>query len=106
LTGGGIDISAEVAVRVNVLKGRTWPRPWIETPDAWVTYGHGCTLEQAVRLATSDMTTLLADKLSISREEAFQLIGARGDAHLGQAAQMDFAMTAYIVMPKIVPISV
>ena len=104
LTGGGVEVPAQVIVRVNVLKGRTWPRPWIETPEAWVTIGHGRTLEEAVRLATGDMTNLLAETpvgVDISREEAFQLIGARGDMHLGQAAQMDFDMTAYLVMPKI-----
>lgn len=100
LTGGGIDVPAEVAIHVDVLKSQTWPRPWIETPEAWVSFGHGRTLEEAVRRAADDMIGLLSSKLGISREESFQLVGARGDTHLGQAAQMDFDMTVYLVMEK------
>lgn len=101
LTGGGIDVPAEVLVRVDLVKNRRWPRPWIATPVNWVTYGHGRTLEQAVRLAAGDMIDLLSEKLEISREESFQLIGARGDVHLGQAAQLPLDMTAYLVMEKL-----
>ncbi len=101
LTGGGIDAGAEVTIRVDVLEGRTWARPWIETPTGWVTCANAPDLAEAIRLATSDMATLLAEKLSISREEAFILIGACGDARPGQAAQLGMDATARVGVPRL-----
>lgn len=101
LTGGGIDAGAEVTVRVNVLEGMGWARPWIETPTSWVTCANAPTLANAIRLATSDMATLLAEKLSISREEAFILIGTCGDARPGQAAELGMDATARVGAPRL-----
>ncbi len=101
LTGGGIDIPAEVTVRVEVLKGWQRPRPWLETPDLWVTIGNAPALADAIRQATSDMATLLAEKLAISREEAFILIGARGDARPGQCAELGMDATARVAFPRL-----
>jgi amidase len=88
LTGGGIDINADITVRLDLLKGIGWHRPLIETADAWSTSGNAPTLADAVRIATSDMATLLARSLDMSREEAFILIGCAGDARIGQAAEI------------------
>ncbi|MHB1134390.1 MAG: acetamidase/formamidase family protein [Chloroflexota bacterium] len=101
LTGGGIDINAEVTVRVDVLPRLHWPRPWVETPDSWVTIANAPELPDAIRLATSDMATLLAQKLGVSREEGFILIGARGDARPGQAAELGMDATARVGFPKL-----
>ena len=101
LTGGGIDAGAEVTVRVDIFPGRRWARPWIETPTGWVTCANAPDLAGAIRLATSDMATLLAEKLSISREEAFILIGACGDARPGQAAELGIDATARVGVPRL-----
>lgn len=99
LTGGGVDINAEVTVRVSVLTGRQWRHPWLETRDNWVTIANAPELKEAIRLATSDMATLLAEKLGLSREEGFILIGARGDARPGQAAELGMDATARVAFP-------
>ncbi|MDA8217449.1 MAG: acetamidase/formamidase family protein [Dehalococcoidales bacterium] len=101
LTGGGVDIPAEVSVRANVLKGRRWPRPWVETPTSWVTCANAPDLPGAIRLATSDMATFLAERFSISREEGFMLIGTRGDARPGQAAELGMDATARLIFPRL-----
>lgn len=100
LNGGGLDIDAEVTVQVALLRELGWRRPVIETPDAWCACSNASTLEQAIRQATSDMTTILALALDMSREEAFILIGAAGDARIGQAASLGMDCTAYIRMTK------
>ena len=100
LNGGGLDIDAEVTVRASVHRGLDWERPVIETPDAWCTCANGPTLAGAIRQATSDMTTLLAQRLEMSREEAFILIGAAGHARIGQAAGLDMDVTAYLRVSK------
>jgi amidase len=100
LTGGGLDIDAEVTVRTGVHPGVGWEWPVIETPDAWCTCANGPALADAIRQATSDMTTLLAQRLHMSREEAFILIGAAGHARIGQAAGLDMDVTAYVRVSK------
>ena len=101
LTGGGIDIPAEVTVRAQVLPRLHWPRPWVETPDSWVTIANAPDVAEAIRLATADMATLLAQKLGVSREEGFILIGARGDARPGQCAELGMDATARVAFPKV-----
>jgi amidase len=100
LTGGGIDIAADVLVQVDLHHDLDWQRPVIETPDRWCTCASGTTLEAAIRLATSDMVTLLSGNLGLSREEAFILVGAAGDARIGQAAQVSVDVTAYLCIDK------
>ena len=100
LNGGGLDIDAEVTVEVILHKGLGWRWPVIETADAWCTCANSPTLEGAIRQATSDMTTILAKALGMSREEAFILIGAAGDARIGQAATLGMDCTAYLRMTK------
>jgi acetamidase/formamidase len=101
LTGGGIDIRAEVAVRVQVDKGQARSRPWIETAEAWMVCANAPELPEAIRQATSDMTTFLAGRLRIDREEAFMLIAARGDIKVGQAANLGMDATVRLSVPKV-----
>ncbi|GAB4437664.1 MAG: acetamidase/formamidase family protein [Anaerolineae bacterium] len=100
LNAGGLDIDAEVTVEVSVHKGLGWRWPVIETPDAWCTCACAPTLAEAIRQATSDMTALLAQRLAMSREEAFILIGAAGHARIGQAAALPMDVTAYLRISK------
>jgi amidase len=118
LTGGGIDISADVVVQLALHRGPGWRRPVIETasvsetagvPDplgacglarAWCTCANAPTLAEAIRLATHDMAMLLSARLGLSYEESFILIGAAGDLRLGQAARVGVDMTAYLCISR------
>jgi amidase len=100
LTGGGLDIAAEVTVEVALHRHLEWSRPVIETREAWCTCAHAARLEDAIRQATSDMTSLLSAALNLSREEAFILIGSAADARIGQAAGLGIDVTAYVSMSK------
>lgn len=100
LTGGGLDIAADVTVRVDVRRGLDWSRPVIESRDSWWTCANAGTIEGAVRQATSDMVVMMSKALRITREEAFILVGAAGDARLGQAAGLEVDVTAALAMPK------
>jgi amidase len=101
VTGTGVEICAEVTVRVDLNKGAARPRPWLTLPDAWVSYGHAPALEEAVRMATRDMTEILCVQLGIGKEDAYMLISACGDAGIGQACAGDFDRTARVVMPRL-----
>ena len=101
LNGGGLDIDAEVTVTVALHSGLGWTRPVIETPNAWCTCANAATLQEAIRQACRDMTSLLARCLSMSKEEAFILIGAAVDARIGQSAGLaGVDATAYLRVSK------
>jgi amidase len=112
LTGGGIDIAADVVVQLALHHHLGWRRPVIETfsgsefagacglAGSWCTCASAPTLAEAIRLASHDMTTLLSERLGMSYEESFILVGAAGDLRLGQAAQVGVDVTAYLCIPK------
>jgi amidase len=112
LTGGGIDITAEVVVQLDLHHDLGWNRPVIETwhaveakgtrgsLGAWCTCACAPNLAGAIRLASHDMASLLSDRLGMTYEESYILIGAAGDVRLGQAAQVGVDMTAYLCISK------
>ena len=100
VSGTGVEIPAEVTFTVHLEEGPVWPRVWIETRDAWVTTGHAPELEDAVKLAVEDMVRMLELRLGISRDEAFMLFSAAGDARIGQCARLGIDMTAYAAFPR------
>jgi amidase len=96
-----VEIAGEVTVRVDLVPGAAFTRPWIETADDWVTTGSGPTLEDAVEMAVEELTRLLMPRFQLSRTEAFLLISARGDVRIGQCARIrGLEATAYAVFPK------
>lgn len=101
VSGTGIEIAGEVTARVEIIPGAASARPWIETDADWITTGIGPTLEDAVEMAVSDLTTLLSSQLNLTRTEAFLLVSARGDVRIGQCARIrGLDATVYAVFPK------
>jgi amidase len=103
VSGTGVEIAAEVMVRVDLVSGAAPARPWIETAENWITTGSGPSLEDAVEIAVEELTGLLISRLGLSRTEAFLLVSARGDVRIGQCARIrGLDATAYAVFPKTV----
>jgi amidase len=100
-TGGAVEISADVTVRIELVKGVGWQRPWWETDSAWFTYGFGPNLEVATREAVAAMTDHLQAHFKLPRQEAFMLISAYGDVRIGQAANCGLDVTSWVQFPKI-----
>jgi amidase len=103
VTGTAIEISGEVTIRVDLVRGTRLRRPWFETSEVWITYGHAPELEEAVRLAVLEMAEFLTARLSVSRAEAFLLLTGRGDVRVGQAARCGIDATARVLFPKVAP---
>jgi len=97
----GIEICAEVTVRIHLIKGERVSRPWIETSDSWISTSDADDLRTAVRIACEEMAELLDRKLDLSLTDAFMLISARGDVRISQACEPSgIPVTARVVMPK------
>jgi amidase len=96
-----LEIESEVKVRVDLLKGRCWERPWIERQEAWVTCADAPSLEAAIRIATEDIVALVSEKMRISREEAYMLVSVTGGLRICQACQGPINPTVRAVVPKL-----
>lgn len=100
LPGSAIEIAADVVVQTELHHGLGWQRPVIETADAWCTCANAATLWEAIHLASHDMALLLSRNLDLTYGESYMLIGAAGDARVGQAADVGVDMTAYVRIDK------
>jgi amidase len=97
-----LEISGEVRVRVEVVKGEAPRRPWIELPDCWITTGDGPGIADAIRVAAEEMAGLLIRRLGLSADDAYMLLSVRGDARVSQCAEPSMvAATARMIMPRL-----
>ncbi len=97
----GLEIQAEVTVRVDLHKGAGWQRPLIETPDYWVTTGDGESLAAAARMAANAMVDLLQSRLGLSFEDAYMLMSAAVDVQICQCCEPGaFPVTTRAVISK------
>jgi amidase len=100
VSGTGVEINGEVEATVELLPcgGHGWP--WIETADEVVAVGSAPTVDGAIALAVDRMARLLVERHNLVRTEAFLLISARGDVHVGQCCG-GLDATAYASFPRL-----
>lgn len=101
VSGTGVEINAAVTATVDLLRGKTHARPWIETPTSTVSTGSAPTLEAAIRIAVDGLIQLIQERRSVSRVEAYLLISALGDVHVGQSCG-GLDATVYAQFPNLV----
>lgn len=99
VSGTGIEVNAEVDVRVEVGFCASRGRPWIESPTAYVTTGSAPGIAEAISIAVQEMVRLLGDRHSLDHTEAFMAISAAGDVHVGQCCG-GLDATAYVAFPR------
>ncbi len=97
----GLEICAEVRVRVELLKGATIRRPLIETADCWVTTGEHDDLAAAARMAAEEMVRLMQEKGGLSFEEAYMIMSGAVDVQICQCCEPgEFPVTTRAVIAK------
>ena len=100
VSGTGVEINAEVQVKVESLFCGSHGWPWVETEDEIVSTGHGPDPKDAMRQSVARLAQLLNERHGLSRTDAFMLISARGDVRVGQwCGGLD--ATAYASFPKV-----
>jgi amidase len=101
VTGGGIEMPANVRVRVELVKRPGWEWPWLQVGDILATFGYAPTFDAAGQMAVERMARLLVPTLGVNQTTAYILIGAIGDLHVGQSAALpSIDETAYVVVHK------
>ncbi|MFL5842110.1 MAG: acetamidase/formamidase family protein [Thermoleophilaceae bacterium] len=98
LCGVAPETDAEVTARVDVIKGKTIPRPRILAADRFMNLASAETLEQAVRLAVRDAVDLLVEEKGLTEDEAYLLITIKADIEICQV--VDPLMTVRVAMDR------
>jgi amidase len=94
----GIEVPVKVTGRLDVLTGRTIPRPMIETEMEWMTIGSAKDFLEACRLANADLVSLLAEAQDLSWEDAYILSSIVSDLRISQV--VDPLLTVRCAVPK------
>ena len=97
----GLEICAEVTVKVELVKDAGWRRPLIETAAHWVTTGEHDDLAQAARIAAEEMVVLMQHIGGLSFEAAYMLMSAAVDVQICQCCDPGgFPVTTRAVLHK------
>lgn len=92
----GLEICADVTVRLSVLKKQNMTWPMVKTETFTAIIGSGDTLEEATRFAMSDAVRALSKALAISWEEAYILASLVVDARISQVVDPKRTVRAVI----------
>jgi len=96
--GTGVETCAAVTVTVNVRKGLELKNPVLDDGKNLVVIASAKTLDEASRVAVSDMADILAARLSLDMQNINYLMSAIGSLQVSQV--VDPLMTARFSMPK------
>jgi len=99
-TGTGVEICAQVKVRVDLAKDVRINYPYIETDEFLITTGTGGEFYKAARIAVDEMIKRLVELKGISQEEAYMLISIAGDVRLNQACNSPIDISVRVEFPK------
>ncbi len=96
--GTGIEVAAEVTIRLSKNDDIELKRPMIETPTEWIAYAAAKTLDRAAKLATSDLVRFISNRNGIDFEEAYMLASAAANLKISQV--VDPLMAARMSISK------
>jgi acetamidase/formamidase len=89
-------LKGEIQIILHKQQNLKWPRA--ETPTHYMTMGLNTDLDEAARMATSQMLDLLVEKKGMKREDAYMLASATMDLTITQA--VDGTKGVHAMMPK------
>ncbi len=93
-----VEASLKGEVQVILHKGEHLRGPRAETPTQYMTIGLSPDLNEAARMATSDMVDFLATKKGLSRDDAYMLSSAAMDLIISE--DVDGTKGVHAVIPK------
>lgn len=97
ISGTGVEIPAQIKVRLEVLKGLHLENPVLENEEYFTTIASATSLDEAVNRSIEDMAAILKN-ISLSLPELAMLMSAVGHAQICQV--VDPLRTARYLMPK------
>jgi len=96
LAGTAIEVPMRVRFQVDVIKGRTidWPR--FETADSIMTAGITRPLDDALRIATSELVKWIEKDYGLNRVDAYELLSVAAHIHLTEMVDPNFVVITSI----------
>lgn len=96
LCGVALEITSKVTVEFDVIKGRAieWPR--IESRDELMVVGSARPMEDAARIANTELVLWLEDDYGFDRWDAYQLLTQAGGLYVGNMVDTTYSLVASI----------
>ncbi len=96
LCGVALEISARVTLSFDVIKGRkiAWPR--IESPEEIMTVGSARPMEDAARIANTELILWLESEYGFDRWDAYQLLTQAGKLYVGNMVDTYYSLVAKV----------
>ena len=98
IAGSGVEVEAEVTLRLDTLPGGRFSWPRVESKGEWITITSASTVEQAARLAISEMVKWISQDKGLDFETAYALVSLGGSLRVSQWGNP--LTTARMVFPK------
>jgi amidase len=94
LCGVALEISARSVLTFDLIKGQTieWPR--IESPEKLMTVGSARPMEDAARIAYTELVEWLAADYGYDRLDAYQLLTQLGELYVGNMVDTNYSLVA------------
>ena len=94
LCGVALETTAEVTLKLDVVKGKSidWPR--LEDETHIMTTGSGQPLMDCVRIATVELVKWLVDDYGFEKWEAFQVVSQTGTIRIGNIVDPNYTVVA------------
>jgi amidase len=99
----GVEISGEVTVRFDLLKGKQARWPVTELADRWLAHATADEFPAALDLVSEEAARLLVDEWGFTLEDAFIFLSVACDAGVAQACKPapQFGTIARFAIPKL-----
>ncbi|MBA2272937.1 MAG: acetamidase/formamidase family protein [Actinobacteria bacterium] len=96
LCGVGLEITSKVTVEFDVIKDQTieWPR--VESQDAIMVVGSAKPMEDAARIANTELVLWLESDYGFERWDAYQLLTQAGGLYVGNMVDTTYSLVASI----------
>lgn len=94
----GVEVAGEVTVTLEVVKGESLAHPMLENDEVFTQIVSAETLDEAAKLAASEMIERITKKSGLPLSEVTMLMSAVGQSEICQI--VDPLMTARFVVPK------
>ena len=96
LCGVALEITCKVTMVFDVIKGKTieWPR--IESEDRIMVVGSARPMEDAARIANTELILWLEEEHGFDRLDAYQLLTQAGELYVGNMVDTTYSLVASI----------
>jgi len=94
--GSAIEVPLKARVQLSVIKGRTIEWPQFENDDAIMTVGAYRPLEDATRIALTELVHWIHKDYGLSEMDAYELLSKVGKIHLNEMVDPNYVVVASV----------